>query len=209
MSRPDYRRLDSFTDKVRYLTNVNGARNECIADGQYRTDWVFPLDGGTFLRKDGWNEVRASLSLQKNAGFFGVHTWRAKSYADALENSAPDMHEEYRLHDKPVRSMRELSLGFSRRADAQFDTQRFYGNVDKAELLWRLGIKGFWDMWEPHLQKASLMKPSKFFGKVPIQGSVCRLPSGIGGLDGNNLERGHARAEGLRRLIAVMDNLKG
>jgi hypothetical protein len=118
--------------------------------------------------------------------------------------------EEYRMFSnaKPVKSMRELSLGFSTEADKWFNCDRIYGDVDKAELLWRLGIEGEWDKWNPKLREKVLAEEdgkSRFFGQVPIGGFVCRLPSG--GEDGDNLVRGNARARGLLLLRERADHL--
>lgn len=203
--RDEYLSLSEDRERLNYLTNVNAARNECIARGLQEATWVFPLDGGTFVQVLGWDAVQNQV-CDDTLGVLAIPTWRAESYETVLTEINPTLTENYVFSNgRIVEGPREMSLGFSRKADVRFDSCRCYGEVDKAELLWRLGIKGVWDMWNPEIRDESLKKPSRFFGKVPVVGSVCRLPAGAGGVDGNNRERSIARGEGLQQLLQRAD----
>jgi hypothetical protein len=204
----EYRELQSEEDKIRYLTNVNNARNQCLTYGLSTADWTFPIDGGTFLRKEEWGKVYQALKTSQ-CGYIGVHTWRADNYVHALSEATPDIMEVYKSQWGDRREMREVTLGFSRRADMRFDERRRYGQVDKAELLWRLGIKGMWDLWEPHIKRESMKHTSVYFKQVQIVGAVCRLPAGSRATEGDNHVRGAARRYGLARLLKSADRILG
>jgi hypothetical protein len=199
--RDTYGSLSGERERLSYLTNVNSARNQCIVAGLQDADWVFPLDGGTFVRAREWVWVQERV-YENGLGVIAVPTWRAASYEAALTMSSPDLTEKYVFGGgRSIIGPREMSLGFSRIADVRFDPCRCYGEVDKAELLWRLGIRGAWDMWNPEIRVRSLKRPSRFSGKVPIGGAVCRLPAGNQGVEGTNHVRGAARRAGMLNLL--------
>ena len=205
----EYRSHQSRTDHVRYLTNVNEARNFCVQVGLQNRDIALPLDGGSFFRADGWESfVNVALDCPED-GFFAIPTWRVWEYETALGSELPTLREEYRLSEnEKVISLRECSIAFTKKHDCAFNDRLVYGQVDKAELMWRLGIPGAWDRWSPDLRDAALAKPSKFYNRTRVCGHVIRLPSGDDSGDQDNLVRGSHRGEGIQRLLEAANMIR-
>ena len=198
----DFRKCIGRQARVRYLTNVNSARNACVRLGLADGEVALPCDGGSFFRPDGWRLFANTAQDCPADGFFGVPTWRLENYGQALGEEAPALREEYHFSDvERVIGLRECTLAFTKHQDALFDESLVYGNVDKAELMWRLGIPGAWDRWSTDVRRQSMQRASKFAGRVRVAGFVCRLPSGDAVGDGHNLRRGAHRAEGVQRLV--------
>ena len=194
--------------KAAYLTNLNPARNFCISKSlDQGADVVCPMDGGMFFRDDGWSRLEIVCKENPKDGFFSLATWRVSEYRDAIDmTSRPILFSTYKFGDTSAVGPTEFQLIFTRHADCFFDDDLVYGNEDKVELLYRLGIPGLWDHWNPYLYELATKKQSTFYGEVKNSSFVCRLPSGNPEADADNQLRGKLRKQGLNSLI---DHIEG
>ncbi len=195
--------LGSYQKKVHYLTNVNSARNYCIqkslSDG---ADVVCPMDGGMFFREDGWGRFQIICEENPNDGFFSFATWRVEHpYTMLNPDTPPLLYSNYKFGEASAVGLTEFQLAVTKHADCFFDETLVYGREDKVELLYRLGISGLWDHWNPALYEKAATKKSKFAGAVNNASFVCRLPSGNIAGDKDNELRGMQRKQGLANLI--------
>jgi len=200
----------------RYITNINQARNFCIRDGFGRgADIVMPFDGNSFIRSDGWEEMKGII--YDGGGYYYSDMWRAPDYDTAL-TAEPGFTEGWNVHGGVVRNAEiatevldvadlrrinsmlnmktEPQLLFGKEHDKLFNEDMEYGNCDKVELLYKLGIRGIWDGFNPNLRK--VCAKSKYFGAVKRAGWVIRLPSGVIAADVDNSARGRLRSEGCK-----------
>lgn len=196
----------SMQDRLHYVTNVNAARNHCVdfslSEG---ADVVCPMDGGMFFTNGGWQAFQTIAEENKNDGFFAFPTWRLVAYEDVLDEIIPQFKSMYNFGETTSYGLTELQLAVTKHADKKFNEDLLYGRADKVELLYRLGLLGLWDHWEPGLRKEAVKSPSKFFGKVKVvlPGYVCRLPSGNTIADHDNQIRGQHRMEGMNALLTT------
>jgi len=200
----EYREQRNDPQRFRYLIPINEARNLCLEKGlPTGVEYVLPFDGGCFFHPAGWGSFDAVVRLNPGRPFFVVPMARLGSYEEALDpDLRPSVKEIYRRpNGAQLVGPTEPQVAFGQRADIRFDTNRNYGTVDKAELLWRLGIPGPWDYWEPRVRQQSLQHPSEYSGESMAAGWVARLPSGNPEADGDSLKRGAARAAGVKNLL--------
>lgn len=195
--------LGSYQEKAHYLTNVNSARNYCVKQSLAAgADVVCPMDGGMFFRDDGWTRFAIVCSENLDDGFFSFATWRVESIEDMLNmQTFPTLYSTYKFGKISTVGLTEFQLAFTQHSDCLFDESLPYGREDKVELLYRLGIPGLWDHWNPKLYKDAEAIKSKFSGKVNNASFVCRLPSGNIAGDKDNELRGQQRKQGLQSLI--------
>jgi len=210
-----YKAIDSKPGRLHYLTNVNAARNRCLDIGfdDLGAELVLPMDGGCAMRSDGWDSLLTNFWMHDTDGYFLLPTWRAESYDEYLDpNHQPQIREAYQFPGgQEVIAVREPMIAFTSNHDARFDPELPYGKCDKCELLFRLGVPGIWDRWEPGIKKRALTeKPiSKFYTHVKMVSYNCRLPSGKGKLDADNLKREAARKTGMMNAVDAADRLHG
>ena len=205
----EYRELTTTHERVHYLTNVNAARNYCIERGLTGKDFVLPFDGASFFRADGWDQFEIIADLNHKDPFLVLGQWRVENYEDPINLAEQHvLKEEYRFASGfTVMGLRELTIAFGEGHDVEFREDLTYGQVDKVEVLWRLGVPGPWDKWNPSIQVEALQNKSKHYGRCKLAGWVARLPSGNPEGDCDNLVRGRQRAEGLEKLVAQADDL--
>ena len=198
----------SKSAKIDYLTNVNAARNWCICEGLKDAEFVMPFDGGNMFRQDGWEQADVTMRVNSQDAYFVLGQSRPKTYAEMLEVDEPAvLYEEYQIGHDRVIGLRELTVVFGHKADKYYDKRLVYGMVDKVDLLWKIGVPGIWDRWEPQLRGCALGNASEFFGNVKMAGWVARLPSGNSEADADNSVRGLQRREGVDNLVADVDEL--
>ncbi len=194
-------------EKMQYITNVNEARNLCIALSiEEGADVILPMDGGMFFRTDGWMQFRLAAEENPEDGYFAFPTWRVKDEESLLAGDPPQLRCEYRFGKEIAVGLTELQLAFTPYADKRFNPELMYGKADKVELLYRLGLLGLWDRWEPELRAEVCKDPSEFYGEVKKVGFVSRLPSGNAEADHNNQLRGAMRAAGIYTLLSEVEN---
>jgi len=195
-----FRALKTDLDRIKYVTNVNPARNYCLLDGARRNfDVILPLDGACYFPRQGWYAFEEVVWSMPDVGYFAIPMARVGTLQEALIDGVPQLRERYVIGDRAVYGMREPQLAFTKHADRTFNETLPYGRVDKVELLWKLGIAGAWDNWEPQIRKLALKEASKWWGTVPMCGWCIRLPA-HSLRDGDILDRGHARSLALSAL---------
>lgn len=207
--KEEFDSLPYLTDRLNYLTNVNPARNKCIAiSTDNDADIVCPMDGGMFFREDGWFEFMSGVENHPELGYYAFPTWRIEEYEHLLSTEVlPQIRCEYKFGTQTSYGLTELQLAVTKYHDCKFNENLMYGKADKVELLYKLGLLGLWDRWEPKLREEAVKNASAFYGKVVMCGFVCRLPSGNHKADHDNQIRGGQRAEGVKRLLAKVENL--
>lgn len=202
-----YSKMKRSEDKVRYVCNVNGARNKCITDSRKDSSRIaVVLDGAAYLNDDGWTRFDNAVYAYPNRAVYGMWTHRALSFEE-IENLTflPELKERYKFGDLTRVGMRECYLAFTNSADKLFNENLYYGKVDKAYTLWQYGIPGVWDYWEGSLRREALRNKSKYFEDYEMGGYAIRLPS-HSITDGDNAIRGESRAMGIQVLISKLDS---
>ncbi len=203
----EFNNLPSAKEKLKYITNVNPARNHCLdISFEQGVDVCCPEDGGMFFRDDGFMQFRMFAEDHSEAGYFAFPTWRVDNL-DTFLTDPPVLKSIYDFGTQRSIGLTELQLAFTPNHDKRFNEECMYGKADKVELLYRLGLLGLWDHWEPELRKNAVQDPSKFYGEVDMCGYICRLPSGNDEGDQHNLLRGSQRAEGLRNLLQQLETV--
>lgn len=203
----EYRALRTPYERMKYLTNVNGARNHALNEGFQQWPIVMPLDGNHVFRKDGLAGFLNLIDMNGADAAYACPCWRVLEGQnwESLE-VLPSVKEAYRIStDKVVVGMRELSIAMQDFCDVEFNESLPYGVVDKVELLWRLGLAGPWDWWEPQIRRSAVARMSRYAGEVKIAGFTIRLPSYQEGDTGDNWWRGHARANAVRAFVEAVD----
>lgn len=163
----DRERIWACADKIRYLMNVNGARNLGLASGHATSDWTIVLDGSCFLSDAAFAGLQRDMLSSPSAAYLIVPMTR--------------LHADHHLTphlDRPA-VQEEPQIGFRSDAVELFDESYPYGLRDKTSLLHRLGVPGPWCGWDrldfyPGLAARS---PDRHFYRY-ASASVLRLRSG-------------------------------
>jgi hypothetical protein len=185
-------RLDRiYGHKTRYLIDINGARNDALADGRVRGTWVLPWDGGCFVTRRAWDELRETVSDNRHLRYFTVPTARV---LDNRRLSWPDF-------EPPTNA--EPMIVFRRDASERFDESRAYGRHDKIALLIRLGVPGPWDgrRWPDDPVPGS----SPQAGQFQWSSWVARLAPGRAELETSTAARRRHRSLAVRALVDELD----
>lgn len=200
----EFRRLRTDQEMVQYFTNLNPARNFCIEKSfRMAYQYAMPFDSGSYLRPDGWLPIQEEI--EKSAPYVVVPQARALSDEICFSRELPDLYEEYTVGRDKIRALRELTVVFSDRSDVFFNENLQYGDVDKVELLWRLGLNNeAWKEWNTKALRESQSHLSKHIGNIPTAGFVIRLPSQNAEADSCNLARGQQRAQGIQNLLSSL-----
>jgi hypothetical protein len=182
-----------YEPRVRALIDLNGARNDALADGRHDATWVLPWDGGCLITRDGWEAFTAAVVAHPEVRYVAVPTARIDDPARLWDGSAAPPADQ------------EHMLAIHRDAVEVFDADRTYGERDKVALLYRLGIPGPWDgwTWDDHPEEHA---SSPDAGRFVVAGWVARLPAGDEG-DLDAAARWRARAEGVLSLVDRYDEL--
>jgi hypothetical protein len=133
----DRERIWACGEKIRYLMNINGARNHALALGRICSDWTLVLDGSCFLTHTVFEALQSDLSASPNVPYLIVPMRRQAEECDLEYLDVSPTHRE------------EPQIGFRSDATEQFDEAYPYGVRDKTSLLNRLGVPGPWCAWEP------------------------------------------------------------
>jgi len=196
----EFRACKNDPQRRHYLTNVNLARNEALMR-RFAYECCLPLDGGCYFHPAGWANLDVQVRINPGRAFFVVPMSRVKTHDEVLAEKPPRcIRETYTLGEAQVCGATEPQIAFCEGSDIMFDDTREYGQCDKAEVLWRLGVPGPWDHWNPRDRREALKRPSEHFGQVLQAGWVFRLPSGNAEADFDNVARGESRKVGVRRL---------
>lgn len=162
---PEFAAKDDFTsnrerlwacgDKIRYLMNVNGARNRGLTAGRETSDWILVLDGSCIITDHAMVTLQSNVDAAPFAPYLIIPMRRlTASYDSKSVDSSPSNQEE-------------PQIAFHRDAVERFDENYPYGLRDKTTLLHRLGVPGPWDAW-PKLDfypESPVRSPDRHFYK--------------------------------------------
>jgi hypothetical protein len=191
----DRERIWACGEKIRYLMNINGARNHALALGRMASDWTFVLDGSCFLPGSVFCALQSDLMADPNVPYLIVPMRRQ---AEACELEELDTTPTFK---------EEPQIGFRSDSVEQFDEAYPYGVRDKTSLLNRLGVPGPWCGWAPlHWHsEASARSTDRHLYKYG-SASVVRLTSGVAN---GSLEQVGAQMKRYRsRITAIFATLQ-
>ena len=190
----DRQRIWACGEKIRYLMNINGARNVALSCGRIRTDWTFVLDGSCIVPDQVFENLDCDLRASPSVPYLIIPMRRLCIGADLdRADCSPSFREE-------------PQLGFRCDASEQFDPAYPYGVRDKTSLLNRLGVPGPWCAWAPlpwHPEPSDRSRDRYQFKYASA--SVLRLTSGV---DNGDLEKASSQIKRYRsRVTAIFSTL--
>lgn len=189
-------------DKIVYVMNVNGVRNQMLEYGQEKlhVDYVLPWDGNCFVTVKAF--VAIQEALQSNAQYYWVPMDRFRGYDNREIISA----------NYTANPTEEPQIIFSSRAKARFNPQLRYGRRNKVELLARLGVSGPWDDWRNWMswerrELANLDEPVTDIGPTGTlpAGWTTRLASGMREAEEASGLRNRLRHTAVSRFLERLD----
>lgn len=164
----DRARLWACAEKIRYLMNINGARNTALACGRRTSDWTLVLDGSCMIPDRTFMALHDDMRSTPSAPYLIIPMKRLAADDDPTAvDISPNQNEE-------------PQIAFRSDATECFDESYPYGFRDKTSLLKYLGVPGPWWSWEPLAWKVepSRRSPQRNLYKY-ASASVLRLTSGI------------------------------
>ena len=191
----DRERIWACGEKIRYLMNINGARNHALSLGRTSSDWTLVLDGSCFLTTSAFAALHADLCALPRVPYLVVPMRRQ---VDSCALESLDTTPAYR---------EEPQIGFRSDAVEQFDEAYPYGVRDKTSLLNRLGVPGPWCGWAPldWYPEDSTRSSDRHLYKYG-SASVVRLTSGVAN---GSLEQVGAQMKRYRsRITAIFATLQ-
>jgi hypothetical protein len=192
----EFNRRSTDIGKLKYLTNINGARNECLTAAS-PDEVALVLDGNCFFTPGGWRAFDENVRANSRDEAYAIRMSRIISFTQLDPHALPRCNEEYYYpNGRSIFGLTEPQLAFNSSTKLRFDEELLYGDCDKAEMLVRLGFPGIWDQWY-----RKPVEPIEFFGKTKLCGWCYRLPSGNDRADQNNMERAKSRMAGLSELL--------
>lgn len=195
-------KLWATSPKIRYLMNVNGARNTALEIGRRISDWTFALDSNCCFTKVQLERLVASCRASPHLPYVIVPMVRI---GDNQRYFGPELN--YSLLEEP-------QIGFHYLTQETFDERYPYGVSDKAHFLKRLRLPGKWLWWgqEAFMPDEAHPFPDRYRYKIST-GGVIRLSSGTHGLSQTNEKarniRYHGRNESILKTIAHMEQMYG
>jgi hypothetical protein len=191
----DRERIWACGEKIRYLMNINGARNEALSLGRLSSHWTFVLDGSCFISDEAFVALKGDLARLPSAPYLVVPMRRQPNQQDLATSDVTSVYQE------------EPQIAFRSDAIEHFDEAYPYGVRDKTSLLNRLGVPGPWCAWTPlswHPELDSRSADRYLFQYASA--SVLRLTSGIAN---GSLELPRAQMKRYRsRITAIFSTLQ-
>ncbi len=207
--RSIYIKLKSDKARLLYLTNQNEARNFTVTELRDKYDIILPFDSGTCFRQDGWDAFIKGVESRELQPYYVVPMWRLQSHPEYF-NGTPCTKEKYLYkygkRRKHVMGSTEPQICLTKNSDRLFTEGMEYGNANKVDMLWMLGVNGPWWAWSPILQARANKRMSIYKGKIRSYGFVCRLPSGSKQGDSNSGMRGHLRNKAKAKILEDVAN---
>jgi hypothetical protein len=191
----DRERIWACGEKIRYLMNVNGARNVALGKGRTSSDWTIVLDGSCIVPDRVFESLQCQMSSSPAVPYLIIPMRRLPEGVNlAVADISPTTKEE-------------PQIAFRADAIEQFDEAYPYGVRDKTSLLNRLGVPGPWCTWAPlgwHPEEATSSPDRHRYKFAPV--SVLRLTSGIAN---GSLELPSAQVKRYRsRITAIFATLQ-
>lgn len=195
----DRERLWACSEKIRYLMNINGARNTALALGRSTSDWTLVLDGSCILTNQAFSTLRHDMERCPSASYLIIPMRRLVGNDELMDaNISPTTQEE-------------PQIGFHAKTLEDFDEAYPYGLRDKTSLLDRLGVPGPWCSWPPldcYQQTRKRSADRHFYTYASV--SVLRLTSGVenGSLElhAARQKRYHSRITAILATLQATDN---
>jgi len=175
-----------LSKKTLYAMNINGAKN--------LAKWVCPWDGNCFLTNDAWQAIQENIKNKPWIKYWMVPMARITKNELLLKNGfRPEAKEEPQII-------------FRNDAREEFDPYLPYGQMNKVELLKKLGVPGKWDYWtlKSHFQGKTQKPVSKDRYEYDYCGWVARLNSGNPIAESSHRERRNTRDAAI---VAFLTNL--
>lgn len=122
--KKDYKKINTFEEKIKYAVNINAARNYGLKIGLNKSDFISILDGDCFFSKQ---------SLKKTITEINEHQ---KNHPDCKYYGVPTI----RIENKNGFEKGEPMIIFRKDSDQKFDENIIFGNNDKIELINRLNL---------------------------------------------------------------------
>jgi hypothetical protein len=194
----DRERIWACGEKIRYLMNINGARNCALANGHLASDWTLVLDGSCIVPPAVFDALQNDMHSQPAVPYLIVSMRRLPAGTDL------------RVADVTPTDREEPQIAFRSDALEQFDEAYPYGVRDKTSLLHRLGVPGPWCAWAPlawHRDPAA-RSPDRHLYKF-ASASVLRLTSGVANgaleLPSAQMKRYRSRITAIFATLQAMD----
>jgi hypothetical protein len=191
----DRERIWACGEKIRYLMNINGARNVALAKGRASSDWTVVLDGSCIVPDRVFGCLQQQIDSSPEVPYLIIPMRRLPAGTD-LDDA-----------DITPTAKEEPQIAFRSDALEQFDESYPYGVRDKTSLLNRLGVPGPWCAWAPlawHPEGAARSPDRHRYKFAPV--SVLRLTSGIAN---GSLELPSAQMKRYRsRITAIFGTLQ-
>jgi hypothetical protein len=191
----DRERIWACGEKIRYLMNINGARNRALALGRMSSDWTMVLDGSCIVPDRVFQSLHQEITSTPYVPYLIIPMRRLPVGVDLAAADVTPIAKE------------EPQIAFRSDALEQFDEAYPYGVRDKTSLLNRLGVPGPWCAWAPlawHPEDAIRSPDRHRYKFVPV--SVLRLTSGIAN---GSLELPSAQMKRYRsRITAIFGTLQ-
>jgi hypothetical protein len=194
----DRERIWACGEKIRYLMNINSARNHALALGRAASDWTFVLDGSCFLPRPVFEALQSDLSSSPGVPYLIV-PMRRQAEACALEQV-----------DVTPTNREEPQIAFRSDSAEQFDEAYPYGVRDKTSLLNRLGVPGAWCGWTPlpWYREPESRSMDRYRFKY-ASSSVLRLTSGVNNgaleLPSAQMQRYRSRIQAIFSTLLMVD----
>ncbi len=194
--------LWAASPKIRYLMNVNGARNTALETGRRISDWTFVLDGNCCFTQTQFDRLVASCRAAPQMPYVIVPMVRI---GDNAQYFGPELN---------CSLVEEPQIGFHYLTSETFDERYPYGVSDKAHFLKRLRLPGKWLWWgrEAFMPDEAYPFPDRYRYRIS-DGGVIRLSSGTHGLSQTTEKtrniRYHGRNASILNTIAHMEQAFG
>ena len=194
----DRERIWACGEKIRYLMNINGARNRALALGRMSSDWTMVLDGSCIVPDRVFQSLHKEITSTPHVPYLIIPMRRLPAGVDLAAADVTPITKE------------EPQIAFRSDALEQFDEAYPYGVRDKTSLLNRLGVPGPWCAWAPlawHPEEAT-RSPDRHRYKFAPE-SVLRLTSGVANgsleLPSAQMKRYRSRVTAIFSTLQAMD----
>lgn len=190
----DRERIWACGDKIRYLMNINGARNQALQRGRVQSGWTLVLDGSCYITESAVTAISDDLSSDPLVPYVIIPMRRLEAGAEPEQADVSPIFRE------------EPQIAFSADAREHFDENYPYGVRDKTSLLNRLGVPGPWCAWTPlaWYSESQTRSDERYLYKYG-SAAVLRLTSGV---NNGALEKPAAQMTRYRsRITAIFSTL--
>lgn len=153
----EYDSISNTQDKIRYIFNLNNARNTLVSQGLKQYKYTICADGDLYMEPSRYAEMRDNIAWQADKPYHML--WHQRTTHDQSNNSvkkmsvAPVTNTCHSVEPVPI---------FTKRSKQFFDERLYYNDNCKNELCFRIGMKHM-----NYLAAASNMHKSFDMSKMP------------------------------------------